>query len=148
MENFKISVDVNVKFSEETIKAIASIFANATAAPAPAKPATDSKPATAAPAAKPATAAPAAKPAAPAAKPAAPAAKPTAPAAKPASDAVPISIDEVRSAVALKVADYRQEIKDKLTELGAPSVTKLDPAKYKDMLDFINSLGGDNYGEE
>ena len=63
--------------------------------------------------------------------------------AKPASDAVSISIDEVRSAVALKVADYRQEIKDKLTELGAPSVTKLDPAKYKDMLDFINSLGGE-----
>ena len=130
MENFKISVDINVKFSEETIKAIASIFANATAAPAPVKPATDAKPATAAPAAKPAPAAPAAKPA-----PAAP--------AKPASDAVPISIDEVRSAVALKVADYRQEIKDKLTELGAPSVTKLDPAKYKDMLDFINSLGGE-----
>ena len=120
MENFKISVDVNVKFSEETIKAIASIFANATTAPATA------------PAAKPAA------PAAPAAKPAAPA-----PAAKPASDAVSISIDEVRSAVALKVADYRQEIKDKLTELGAPSVTKLDQAKYKDMLDFINSLGGE-----
>ena len=128
MENFKISVDVNVKFSEETIKAIASIFANVTTAPAPA--------------AKPAPDAPAAKPAAPAAKPAANAAN-AAPAAKPASDAVSISIDEVRSAVALKVADYRQEIKDKLTELGAPSVTKLDPAKYKDMLDFINSLGGE-----
>ena len=137
MENFKISVDVNVKFSEETIKAIASIFANV-------KPITDSdKPAApAAPAAKPAAPAPAAKATAPA--PAAkPAAKPAAPAAKPASDAVSISIDEVRSAVALKVADYRQEIKDKLTELGAPSVTKLDPAKYKDMLDFINSLGGE-----
>ena len=140
MENFKISVDVNVKFSEETIKAIASIFANATAAPAPAKPApakpaTDAKPATAAPTAKPATDA---KPAT-----AAPAKPATAAPAKPASDAVSISIDEVRSAVALKVADYRQEIKDKLTELGAPSVTKLDPAKYKDMLDFINSLGGE-----
>ena len=141
MENFKISVDVNVKFSEETIKAIASIFANVkptTDSDKPAAPAATDKPAAPAPAAT-AKPAPAAKPAAPAAKPAAPAA----PADKPASDAVSISIDEVRSAVALKVADYRQEIKDKLTELGAPSVTKLDPAKYKDMLDFINSLGGE-----
>lgn len=133
MENFKISVDVNVKFSEETIKAIASIFANATTAPVTAAPA--------APATKPAaqaTAAPATKPAAPAApatKPAAPAAPATAP-AKPAS----ISIDEVRAALAKKVNTHREEIKEKLTELGAPSVTKLDSSKYEEMLNFLNSL--------
>lgn len=138
MENFKISVDVNVKFSEETIKALASIFANATAAHAvPAKPAT--------PAATPApTPAPAIAPAANTAKPvptqtsapATPAASAPAPAAKPAS----ISIDEVRAALAKKVNAHREEIKEKLTELGAPSVTKLDSSKYEEMLNFLNSL--------
>lgn len=131
MENFKISVDVNVKFSEETIKAIASIFANATAAPAvPAKSATPAPaPAPAAP-----TPAPAANTAKPAPTPATPAAP--APAAKPAS----ISIDEVRAALAKKVNAHREEIKEKLTELGAPSVTKLDSSKYEEMLNFLNSL--------
>ena len=129
MENFKISVDVNVKLSEETIKAIASIFANATTTPAPAAPAAPAKPAT--------PAAPTAKPAAPATPaPAAPAPAAPAPAAKPAS----ISIDEVRAALAKKVNTHREEIKEKLTELGAPSVTKLDSSKYEEMLNFLNSL--------
>lgn len=120
MENFKISVDINVKFSEETIKAIASIFANATTAPA----APAAKPAAPTPAPTPATALAPAKPA------------PAAPAAKPAS----ISIDEVRAALAKKVNTHREEIKEKLTELGAPSVTKLDSSKYEEMLNFLNSL--------
>lgn len=51
-----------------------------------------------------------------------------------------ISIDDVRKALAAKVNDHRAEIKEKLEELGAPSVTKLDPAKYSDMLNFLNSL--------
>lgn len=123
MENFKISVDVNVKFSEETIKAIASIFSSTssaatTQAPATKAPATQAHatqaPATAKPETKPATAAP----------------------AKPAS----ISIDEVRAVLVNKVNAHREEIKNKLTELGAPSVTKLDPSKYEEMLNFLNSL--------
>lgn len=127
MENFKISVDVNVKFSEETIKAIASIFSSAsstatTKAPATQAPATQA-PATVKPETKPATTAPAA-----------PAA--TAAPAKPAS----ISIDEVRAVLVNKVNAHREEIKNKLTELGAPSVTKLDPSKYEEMLNFLNSL--------
>lgn len=131
MENFKISVDVNVKFSEETIKAIASIFSSASSAATTKAPATQA-PATAKPETKPAPAAPAATAAT-----AAPAA-PTAPAApaKPAS----ISIDEVRAVLVNKVNAHREEIKNKLTELGAPSVTKLDPSKYEEMLNFLNSL--------
>lgn len=129
MENFKISVDVNVKFSEETIKALASIFANATAAHAvPATPAPTPAPAIA-PAAN--TAKPVPTQTSAPATPAAPA-----PAAKPAS----ISIDEVRAALAKKVNAHREEIKEKLTELGAPSVTKLDSSKYEEMLNFLNSL--------
>lgn len=126
MENFKISVDVNVKFSEETIKAIASIFSSASSAATTKAPATQA-PATAKPETKPAPVAPA--PVAPAtAAPAAP--------AKPAS----ISIDEVRAVLVNKVNAHREEIKNKLTELGAPSVTKLDPSKYEEMLNFLNSL--------
>ena len=128
MENFKISVDVNVKFSEETIKAIASIFSSASSAATTKAPATQA-PATKAPATQaPATAKPETKPAT-----AAPA---TAAPSKPAS----ISIDEVRAVLVNKVNAHREEIKNKLAELGAPSVTKLDPSKYEEMLNFLNSL--------
>lgn len=120
MENFKISVDVNVKFSEETIKAIASIFSSASSAATTQAPATQA-PATAKPETKPAPAATTAAPAAP---------------AKPAS----ISIDEVRAVLVNKVNAHREEIKNKLTEFGAPSVTKLDPSKYEEMFNFLNSL--------
>ena len=77
------------------------------------------------------------KPAAPAAK---PAPAPAKPAEKPAEDKAEVSIEDVRKALASKVANHRAEIKDKLDEFGAPSVTKLDPAKYQDMLDYLNSL--------
>ena len=71
-------------------------------------------------------------------KPAAPAAKPESKSANTASDN--ISIEDVREALSKKVATYRSEIKEKLTELGAPSVTKLDKSKYSEMLNFLNSL--------
>lgn len=117
MENFKVSVDVNVKFSEETLKAIASIFAGIkpTTSVAPAAPA-----APAAPVAQVVSAAPAAK--------------------QSSNTDVAVSIDEVRAALAKKVNAHRDEIKNKLNELGSPSVTKLDSSKYREMLDFLNSL--------
>ena len=76
-------------------------------------------------------------------KPAAPAAKPAPAPAKPAEkpeEKAEVSIEDVRKALASKVANHRAEIKDKLDEFGAPSVTKLDPAKYQEMLDYLNSL--------
>ena len=72
------------------------------------------------------------------AQPAAPAAKPESKPASTASDN--ISIEDVREALSKKVATHRSEIKEKLTELGAPSVTKLDKSKYSEMLNFLNSL--------
>lgn len=51
-----------------------------------------------------------------------------------------VGIEDVRKALAEKVNDHRAAIKDKLTALGAPSVTKLDPAKYQEMYDFLKSL--------
>ena len=50
------------------------------------------------------------------------------------------SIEDVRKVLQTKVNEHRQEIKDKLNELGAPSVTKLDPSKYKEMYDFLTQL--------
>lgn len=62
---------------------------------------------------------------------------------KPESQAQPtstISIESVRAVLATKVNDHREAIKNKLNELGAPSVTKLDPSKYQEMYDFLSSL--------
>ena len=121
MEPIKIEVSVELNLSEDVKNFVASLVSNS------------SKPA--APAAKPAPAP--AKPAAPAAK---PAPAPAKPAEKPAEEKAEISIEDVRKALASKVANHRAEIKDKLDEFGAPSVTKLDPAKYPEMLDYLNSL--------
>ena len=51
-----------------------------------------------------------------------------------------INIEDVRSLLAIKVNEHRSEIKTKLNELGAPSVTKLDPKHYEDMFNFLKSL--------
>ena len=125
LEPIKVSVDVNVHLSEKTegfildlVKSIMPDVVKATAATA-AKPASkpESKPES---------------------KPAAPAAKQESKPANTASDN--ISIEDVREALSKKVATHRSEIKEKLTELGAPSVTKLDKSKYSEMLNFLNSL--------
>ena len=127
LEPIKVSVDVNVHLSEKTEQFILGLFSG--------KSVNNTKPA--ATAAKPESkqAAPAAKPES---KPAATAAKPESKPANTASDN--ISIEDVREALSKKVATHRSEIKEKLTELGAPSVTKLDKSKYSEMLNFLNSL--------
>ena len=51
-----------------------------------------------------------------------------------------VSIEDVRKALASKVNEHRQEIKEKLEELDAPSVTKLDPSKYEEMYNYLTSL--------
>ena len=116
MEPIKIEVSVELNLSEDVKNFVASLVSNS--------------PKPAAPAAKPAPAAPAAKPAPASAK----------SAEKPAEDKAEVSIEDVRKALASKVANHRAEIKDKLDEFGAPSVTKLDTAKYQEMLDYLNSL--------
>ena len=134
MEPIQIHVSVELNLSQDVKNFLASVVSNhvaTPAAPAPAAPA----PAAPAPAA-PAPAAPA--PAAPAAKPAPqPAPAPAAPAAPAAPQ---VTIEQVRQALAAKVNGHREEIKEKLNSLGAPSVTKLDPAKYAEMFTFLNAL--------
>ena len=127
LEPIKVSVDVNVHLSEKTEQFILGLYSG--------KSVNNTKPA--ATAAKPESK-PTASAAKPESKPAAPAAKPE---SKPADTAsYNISIEDVREALSKKVATHRSEIKEKLTELGAPSVTKLDKSKYSNMLNFLNSL--------
>lgn len=57
---------------------------------------------------------------------------------KPKSPA--ITIEDVRRLVSAKVSEHRDVIKQKLTELGAPSVTTLNPEKYSEMFNFLNTL--------
>lgn len=119
-EPIKVSVDVNIHLSEKTEQFILNLFSS--------KSVNNTKPAPAAkPESKPAPAAKSESKPAPAAK----------PESKPTDD---ISINDVRKALSEKVATHRNEIKEKLTELGATSVTTLDKSKYSEMLNFINSL--------
>jgi hypothetical protein len=125
MEPIQINVSVELNLSQDVKNFLASVVSNHVATPAApaAKPAPQPAPAAPAPAA-PAPAAPAPAPAAPAAAPAAP----------------QVTIEQVRRALAAKVNGHREEIKEKLNSLGAPSVTKLDPAKYTEMFTFLNAL--------
>lgn len=118
MEPIQIHVSVELNLSQDVKNFLASVVSNHVATPA-----------------APAPAAPATKPA-PQHAPAAPAA-PTAPAAPAAPQ---VTIEQVRRALAAKVNGHREEIKEKLNSLGAPSVTKLDPAKYTEMFTFLNAL--------
>ena len=159
MEAINVNVHVAVELSESTKSFIQNMLVNlvsnygnsasVSGAASPTPVPTESAPAPAAPAAPaaptPAPAAPAAPTPVPTPVPAesapAPATAPAAPAVENVSAPGNVTIEQVRQALALKVNAHRNEIKDKLIELGAPSVTKLDPAKYADMLNFLNQLG-------
>lgn len=142
MEVIKINIEVSL--SEATQKFLTSILASntritpvmpeATQVHEPVKPATVSMPQTKpAPTPQPAKPAQVEKPAEPAHS------APVAPAASSASEPQR-KIEEVRKVLASKVNDHRDVIKQKLNDLGAPSVTKLDPSKYNEMYDFLVSL--------
>jgi hypothetical protein len=142
MEAIKISVEVNVNLSENTQSFIKSLFGGAcqcagqkpAATPAPSAPAAPAAPAKPEEPKKPSAPAAAPAPTKPAATPA-----PSAPAA-PAASSASKTIEDVRAELAKKVNDHRDAIKNKLTELGAPSVTKLDPSKYDEMYNFLAAL--------
>lgn len=147
-----IQINVNVKLDDGTQAFLSSLFGGlAKSAGEQSKPAEQQKPAeqpkpkpaVAAPA-KPAVAAPAKPAVAAPAKPAvaAPAEQPK-PAAAPAPTASTqsaVTIDGLRELAMTKMNAHRVEIKQKLTELGTPSITKLDAAKYQEMYDFLNGL--------
>ena len=136
METIKISVDVNVNLSESTQEFIKNLFSvgvkasepvvkeSATEVTEPKR--TRKKKVESTPEAEPEAEAPA---------------EPEAEApAEPEAEAPAVSIEDVRKVLAEKVNEHRAAIKDKLIELGAPSVTKLDPSKYEEMFNFLKSL--------
>lgn len=139
-----IQINVTVKFDDATQAFLSSLFGNVTKPaveqPKLAKPAEQVKPV--AEQTKPAPAEPApAKPAEPAgsapAKPAEPVATATIATAPKQSS---ITIDSLRELAMTKMNAHRVEIKQKLTELGTPSITKLDVPKYQEMHDFLKGL--------
>ena len=118
METIKIQVEVNVNLSENTKNFIKSLFNGTTTTIAST---TQAKPSISAMTSAESIGAPA---------------KSAASSAEPVSK----SIEDVRKILAQKVNEHRDAIKQKLTELGAPSVTKLDPGKYEDMYNFLEAL--------
>ena len=145
METIKISVEVSVNLSENTQNFIKSLFAsnalvNRVAADNYGPSQEDFAQANKKPApVKPAPAKPTSQPAAPVQTQSAAEPAPSAPAA-PAASSASKSIEDVRGMLAKKVNEHRDVIKQKLNELGAPSVTKLDSAKYGEMYNFLESL--------
>lgn len=128
METIKVSIDINVNFSEGTQNFIRSLFApccSTTGSVSDQEQAQENK--AKAPIVSDAGSVQAQGTVAPKAK----------LDVKPESG---IDIEAVRKAVAEKINEHRDEIKGKLTELGAPSITKLDPAKYQEMFDFVKAL--------
>lgn len=128
-----IQINVTIKFDDATQAFLGSLFGGLVKpAGEQTKPATQQKPAEQKPAeqkpAKPAEQKPAEQP-----KPAT-----AAPAAAPAQSS--ITIDSLRELAMTKMNAHRVEIKQKLTELGTPSITKLDVSKYQEMYDFLKGL--------
>jgi len=73
-------------------------------------------------------------------KPAEPVPAPEAPAPEAPAEKKEYKVEEVREKLKEKVNDHREAIKAKLTELGAPNVSSLDPDNYAAFMDFLNGL--------
>ena len=52
-----------------------------------------------------------------------------------------INIQDVRQCVSIKVDDFRDEIKAKLSELDCNNVSTLDEAHYVEFVSFLETLG-------
>lgn len=126
-----IQINVTFKLDDATQAFLSSLFGNVAKPvveqPKPAKPVEQTKPV--AEQLKPMPAKPVEQPKSAAAAPA-----PT------ASTQSSITIDSLRELAMTKMNAHRVEIKQKLTELGTPSITKLDVAKYQEMYDFLKGL--------
>lgn len=132
-----IQINVTVKLDDATQAFLSSLFrgtAQPAAAPAPVE---QPKPAPAKPVEQPKPAAVPAPVEQPKPAPAKPVEQPK-PAAAPAQSS--ITIDSLRELAMTKMNAHRVEIKQKLTELGTPSITKLDASKYQEMLEFLRNL--------
>ena len=57
-----------------------------------------------------------------------------------ASNTPEIKISDLRTLLSKKVDEHRDDIKAKLTELGAKNVTTLDESKYEEFFNFLKGL--------
>jgi len=51
-----------------------------------------------------------------------------------------ITIEQCRSMLSKKVGNHRENIKKKLTDLGANNLTNLDPEHYESFYEYLNDL--------
>ena len=51
-----------------------------------------------------------------------------------------VSLEEVKQVFFQKLAGHRDEIRSKINELGAPSLSTIEAAKLPEMLNFLKSL--------
>src|SRR5574343_783510 len=58
----------------------------------------------------------------------------------PTNDESEIKISDLRTLLSKKVDEHRDDIKAKLTELGAKNVTTLDESKYEEFFNFLKGL--------
>ena len=56
------------------------------------------------------------------------------------AEAKKYKIEDVRAAMASKLADHRVELVNKLKEMGAKNVSSLPESKYEEFINFCNSL--------
>lgn len=56
------------------------------------------------------------------------------------SETPSVTLEDLRTILTDKVTDNRATIKQKLTDLGATNLTKLEPSKYQEMYDFLKTL--------
>lgn len=59
---------------------------------------------------------------------------------KPSAAAKKYKTEDVRAAMASKLADHRVELVNKLKEMGAKNVSSLPESKYEEFINFCNSL--------
>lgn len=135
--NFSIDVNVKVDLTENSVNLLRSLFVPCGYAPTPAIP-LEERPGVQIEEPKTAKAPTEKKPAKPVEE--TKAAEAPATPVEPQPGGCKIDIEDVRKVLSEKVNEHRAEIKAKLTELGAPSVTKLDPAKYLEMYNFLSAL--------
>lgn len=51
-----------------------------------------------------------------------------------------VSLEDLRVTLREKVGNHRDALKSKLTELGAPNISNLDPSKYEEFSNFMKDL--------
>lgn len=59
---------------------------------------------------------------------------------KPATAAKKYKTEDVRAAMASKLADHRMDLVNKLKDMGAKNVSSLPEDKYEEFINFCNSL--------